>query len=233
MVSSKSLVLSIALFFFAIIEGVAQSSTFRGWLANFHKQNINDKWFIMTDIQTRSSKDLQHVENFLARSTISYKVTSDQVAGIGYAYQGTWENKNGKKNFALEHRIFEQYNFDVKLHNLKIANRLRLEQRFLQQNESFNFAQRFRYFLRTQIPLKDHKPFERGTYAALQNEVFVNVQNKEITNNHFFDQNRAYAGFGYRFNKALDIEAGYLYRYLLKANKEHHHILQVMIWTTL
>ncbi len=55
--------------------------------------------------------------------------------------------------------------------------------------------------------------FSKGWYAGIQNEVFLNAQNKENINDSFFDQNRVYAGLGYRFSKKIDLEAGYMYRY--------------------
>ena len=47
-------------------------------------------------------------------------------------------------------------------------------------------------------------------FVALQNEFFLNLQNKDELNGSTFDQNRAYLAVGYRFSKAFDVEAGYL-----------------------
>jgi len=57
---------------------------------------------------------------------------------------------------------------------------------------------------------KTEQAFTKGTFFALQNEVFLNIQNKEFINNSWFDQNRLYIAAGYRFSKKVDIEAGYL-----------------------
>ncbi len=75
------------------------------------------------------------------------------------------------------------------------------------------------------MPLKkDRASFSKGVFAALQNEVFFNLQNKSKLNDKFFDQNRAYLALGYRVNPRLDLEAGYLNQYVdgLSSNTVNH-----------
>ncbi|RYE19524.1 MAG: DUF2490 domain-containing protein, partial [Sphingobacteriaceae bacterium] len=93
------------------------------------------------------------------------------------------------------------------------SNRLRLEQRFINAEQG-GFSQRLRYYIRSQLPLvRVDTIFNRGIYAALQNELFVNVQHQERASNSFLDQNRSYVSFGYRFSKKIDVELGYQFVY--------------------
>ena len=78
----------------------------------------------------------------------------------------------------------------------------------------------------------DSVAFTQGTFLALQNEAFVNVQNKNKVNKHFFDQNRAYVAVGYRFSKSFDAEAGYLNQYIKQADAYVvNHVAQVAVYT--
>ena len=118
--------------------------------------------------------------------------------------------------------------------NTGITHRFRLEQRFLGQTATQPdvFAQRFRYFARAVVPLSKQAPFTKGTFIGLQNEIFANVQNKDKVNKHLFDQNRAYVAFGYRLQKAIDIEVGYLNQYVKQAETYTiNHVAQVALYT--
>ena len=80
------------------------------------------------------------------------------------------------------------------------------------------------YFL-----FNNKKAFTKGVFAALQNEIFVNMGNTANVNGKFFDQNRLYLALGYRLRSAFDLEAGYLNQYISGRNKTftNNHVLQV------
>ena len=43
------------------------------------------------------------------------------------------------------------------------------------------YANRVRYFIRNIIPFQQQKTFAKGMFAALQNEVFLNLGNSDAT----------------------------------------------------
>lgn len=118
--------------------------------------------------------------------------------------------------------------------NAAISHRLRLEQRFIESADDNFFVQRFRYRFELLKPIqKIEEKFVEGFFAMLQNEVFLNVQNKEKLNGNLFDQNRLLLGGGYRVSKNLDIELGYLNKFTLKSEeKEGTHIVQLALTTS-
>ena len=61
---------------------------------------------------------------------------------------------------------------------------------------------------RVQLPLKGNTIADKTPYLALYNEIFVGF-GKNV-NENIFDQNRLGMLLGYRFNKTLRVEAGYL-----------------------
>ena len=79
---------------------------------------------------------------------------------------------------------------------------------------------------------KEEGAFTKGMFAALQNETFFNLQNKDQLNGSFFDQNRVYIAAGYRFSKKVDIEAGYLKQSVNgRTNNTNNNVGQLAIYT--
>jgi len=66
-------------------------------------------------------------------------------------------------------------------------------------------------------------------FAALQDEVFLNLGNSDVTNGKFFDQNRFYLAIGYRLNEWYDVEAGYLNQYISGRDDRftNNHVVQL------
>ncbi|GAA3959607.1 hypothetical protein GCM10022246_11280 [Pedobacter ginsengiterrae] len=185
-----------------------------GWFFFLNNTKFNEKWGLQFDVQIRSADDWEHVRNTLVRPALQYFINKNSNVALGYLWQTTRVKRVETDEYISlnEHRIFEQYIYNHKISSVFASHRLRVEQRFIERigNEDL-FSQRFRYFFRLIQPLQKTQPtFTKGAYVALQNEVFLNLQNKKQLNNSVFDQNRAYLALGYRFSKKMDIEAGYM-----------------------
>ena len=147
------------------------------------------------------------------RPGLTYFINKNNNVTLGYLLNTTKTEVLGAPDVNLvEHRIWEQYILTHRLGGIFATHRLRLEQRFIEQaNQVDIFSQRFRYFFRFIQPLQKKKEsFDKGIFFALQNEVFLNIQNKDLLNKSMFDQNRLYIAAAFRFSKKVDIEAGYL-----------------------
>jgi len=207
----------ITLFFICFATTVAHAQTLNqtsAWLFLLNNTKINDKWGAYLDVQFRSADNVDYLRNFLFRPGVTYYVNDKSEVTLGYLLNVTFNQFNGPADNSLtEHRIWEQYIFKQKISTISLSHRFRLEQRFIETNAVNEdiFAQRFRYFFRFILPLQKNKQkFENGFFAALQNEIFLNIQNKDELNHKVFDQNRAYLALGYRFSKKVDLEAGYM-----------------------
>jgi hypothetical protein len=213
----------------------AQTNELTTWGAWFHTQKFSEHWGAAFDAQFRSAHHADYLRNVLLRPSASYYFTKSKRLDLGYAYIATNGRAGGTKTFRPEHRIFEQFIITQKTGlNNSVTHRFRLEQRFQEQTATQPdvFSQRLRYFVRSVIPLNKDAVFTQGAFLALQNEVFTNVQNKDKVNKHLFDQNRAYAAFGYRINKMIDVEAGYLNQYIKQAETYTiNHVMQVALYT--
>jgi len=226
------------LFFICLATTLVNAQTVRqtsGWLFLMNNTKINDNWGAYLDIQVRSADDAKYVRNFLFRPGLTYYLNPKSDVTLGYLYNETFTRLTGTADNSLtEHRIWEQFIYRHKVSTISVNHRFRLEQRFIGTNSGQDsFAQRFRYFVRFILPLQQNKQqFDKGPFAALQNEVFLNAQNKAKLNDRLFDQNRAYGAVGYRFSKKLDIEAGYMKQAVkgLQANTANH-IVQLAVYT--
>lgn len=213
----------------------AQTNELSGWAAWFHTQKFNDKWGASCDGQFRTAHQASFLKNILLRPSVNYYFDKSKHLDLGYAYVTANGRASGVPTFRPEHRIFEQFIIAHKVgHNIGLSHRFRLEQRFLGKTATQTnvFAQRLRYFVRGVIPLNKDAVFANGTFVALQNEAFANIQNKDKINKHLFDQNRAYTAFGYRFSKMVDLEAGYMNQYIKQAETYTiNHVVQVALYT--
>ncbi|WP_407430441.1 DUF2490 domain-containing protein [Arcticibacter sp.] len=206
-----------------------------GWAAWFNSYKVSDKVGVHFDGQLRTSDDLESLKNVLIRPGITWFFDETKNATAGYALIRTYQKLDGISDANLtEHRIWQQFIYSQKVSRAGLTHRFRLEQRFIGQLGEDIFSQRLRYFLRAQVPLKNPQgaPFSRGAFVALQNEVFLHLQNRDQLNGYLFDQNRAYAAVGYRFNPSIDLEAGYLNQ----ASKGKHrsvinNVVQLAIYT--
>ncbi|GGH21422.1 DUF2490 domain-containing protein [Mucilaginibacter phyllosphaerae] len=215
----------------------AQENRFAGWAALFHTQKFSPKWGMSFDAQFRSANHYDYLQNILLRPSLNYYFDKNKMAALGYAYIATnGRAAGGAETFRPESRIWQQLIINTKIGKAAtLQHRFRLEQRFLGNTtakQDHYFSQRLRYFARAVVPLKKTDVFSKGAFIGLQNEVFANVQNNHKVNKHFFDQNRAYVSFGYRLQKELDLEFGYLNQFVQQTSSTYfNHVLQAAIYT--
>ncbi|WP_316809496.1 DUF2490 domain-containing protein [Pedobacter agri] len=182
----------------------AQSKPKQFWLFLTHSQKINDQFELLADAQSRSEENLNQVNTLLLRTALAYHFNDQHSFALGYAYKGDWLDNE----YEYEHRIYQQYQYEFKIRRIEIQLRGRFEQRFLQDSGT-HLALRARGFVAAQFPLYANKDFSSGLFAGLQNEVFLNVLNRQYANSHVFDQNRPYVSIGYRFSKKIESSFDY------------------------
>jgi hypothetical protein len=204
-----------------------------GWFFLTHSQKISPQLELLADVQLRSADRFERLNTLLLRSAVSLAVNDRHALAAGYAYKGDWEETGNETSYQREHRVFEQYLFRKNIKAAEATLRLRLEQRFVREDQ-IDFSQRGRIFLSAQIPLVPAKEFKKGPYTTLQNELFLNVHHRERVNGHMFDQNRSFFSLGYRWSDQLDTEIGYLHWYQREMDGNYRrNIVQVMVTTSL
>lgn len=204
------------------------------WVFITHTQNLSEKFKALADVQVRTGNKFIHFQTLLLRGAIGYNISKAHSIALGYAHKGDWNEEDGKQKYSPENRIYEQYLFETKIKRTQVAFRFRQEQRFVKEAGEYQFSQRSRAFLSFQIPLAANADFSKGLYTTLQNEIFLNTQNKEKVNNSFFNQNRPFVSIGYRWSKKIDTEIGYM-RWLQREAEGNisASVVQLMITTEL
>lgn len=220
---------------FCRLNAQTQSS---GWLASFNTFKTSKRTSIHADVQWRSSDEWKHTQTLLLRSGLNVHLNKHFTVTSGYAFIHNRRVLGDISGYAPEHRLWEQLLYNHKVKIVAISHRLRLEQRFIAKTfiadeelkrDGSLYANRIRYFIRNVIPLQHQKAFSKGLFAALQNEVFVNIGNKANVNGKYFDQNRLYLALGYRINPSFDLETGYLNQYINGRNNSfiNNHVWQL------
>jgi hypothetical protein len=203
-----SLLLIAVLCFARAAQG--QGHTLSSWGILNAELHFNKKWTAFFETQLRSQnffKDFNYHELKIGgQYTFSDKWSA--LAGTGqfvtYSVPG-----NFNPPVVDEFRIWEQVTLNTKLNRVKIDHRYRIEQRYINKDET----NRFRYRINTVVPI-NHKDLTNNTmYAVTNDEVF-------FTNTApYFQRNRFYAGAGYTFNKYCALQMGWMRQFDMKKDE--------------
>jgi hypothetical protein len=111
--------------------------------------------------------------------------------------------------------LFQQFITKQKITKLNVQHRYRLEERWVEED----FKMRFRYFLGLSHPIAKFNEETQSLYLSAYNEIFLNF--KETV----FDRNRTYVGLGYKFNKKLKLELGYMNQFFTNSGRDQVNII--------
>ncbi|WP_420835921.1 DUF2490 domain-containing protein [Lacinutrix algicola] len=194
----------------------AQESDFGNWLVYIGNKKLDSKWNIHNEVQYRSYNAIDDLEQLLLRTGIGYNLSENNnniLLGYGYILSQNYIEGIDEKIDVNEHRIFQQFTTKQKIGSVALSHRYRFEQRFVEAD----FKMRFRYFLGFNIPLtrKENNKY----YLSAYNEIFLNTESS------VFDRNRMYGGLGYKFNKSLKIEIGYMNQFFETSNRDQLNII--------
>jgi hypothetical protein len=191
-----------------------------GWYSFFGTIKLTEKIGIHSEYQWRRENAITNWQQGLLRIGVNYHFNPRVLFRLGYAWAETYPYGeipiNGMGRDFTEHRIFQMMQLSHKEGIIDISHRFMLEQRFvgrysnssLETEDEFPLLHRMRYMIRFQIPLKGTEIEDKTPYLALYDEILIGFG--ENVNSNVFDQNRIGVLLGYRFDKKLRIEAGYL-----------------------
>ncbi len=216
--------LFVTLFFFSRIS-FAQNNRLNtnndiGWYNYFGTFKVSEKFGIHTEYQWRRNNLIKDWQQSLLRVGVNYNLNPRVMFRVGYAWIETFPYGEYPLNALgrdfTEHRTFQMVQLAHKEGIVDISHRFMLEQRFVGRYSSANqttedqfpLLNRARYMVRFQVPLRGKAIKDKIPYIALYDEVFIGFG--QNVNANVFDQNRIGALIGYRFNKFVRIEGGYL-----------------------
>jgi hypothetical protein len=142
------------------------------------------------------------MRQLLLRPAIGYPVTRRWSLWQGYAWTPTFEPFNG------EHRSWQQSLLQFPLGPIRVVNRTRLEQRFI--DGAGGVSLRARHMLRLVLPLDRRERWS----LALYDEPFFTLNETGGGPATGFNQNRAYLGLARRLGENVSVELAYMAQYL-------------------
>ncbi|MEZ5043142.1 MAG: DUF2490 domain-containing protein [Saprospiraceae bacterium] len=228
------------LFLFQLQTLDAQTAKqFNSWWMYFGNHRLSDKIGLHTEYQFRRSDFAANWQQSLMRVGLDYYLPNNAMLTAGYGWIESFPY--GEQPIDLqftEHRIWEQLILKQNIGRFYFHHRYRLEQRFLENvslNEAnekiidgFRFRQRGRYRFLVSVPITKKKIENNTLFFATYEEVFLGF-GKGIAKN-ILDQNRLYFALGWQFNKAVNLQLGYLNHHVVKGDgvkKENNHTFQM------
>lgn len=176
------------------------------WLQYVNIVHFSKTLSLNTDLDYRWKENLSLKSQYIFRSGLGYNVNNRLQLLLGFAHLGFYSNQTISR---LEYRPYEQLSYKHQYNKLKLAHRLRIEQRYFyrKSNEatagSTSFNYRFRYRFAVRMPIFKSEKISLG----ISNEIHLNAR-KENTSSPF-DQNRLIIGPAYSFSKKLAVNLYY------------------------
>ncbi|MEO8096558.1 MAG: DUF2490 domain-containing protein [Acidobacteriota bacterium] len=219
----------------------ASESNGHAWFMYFGDHPIKkSRWGIHLEGQWRRAELGAVWQQLLLRPAVNFQLNKKVALTGGYGFIETYRYDQFPTAHPFpEHRFFEQATITQRFLKLDWQNRLRLEQRNLgvetKQPDgsflrtSFRYENRFRYMLRTSIPL----PFDKKkNYIGIYDEIMYNFGKNVAAN--VFDQNRAYIALGRDVGHQTKVEVGFMEQTIQQRSGlvyEHNHTIQVAIYS--
>ncbi len=215
-------VIAVILFGFMMpIVASTQDSGLGNWILLFGNKKINQKVNWHHEVQYRNYNAIGDLEQLLLRTGIGVNVTDNTNALLGYGFIRSENYISDEDKVTInEHRIFQQIITKQSVGVLRLQHRYRFEQRFVEDD----FKLRFRYFLGLAFPLWSNPDDVDEFYLSAYNELFINSKQS------VFDRNRLYGGLGYKLNKRLRFEIGYMNQFLSNGNRDQLNLVCFFSW---
>lgn len=189
------------------------------WFSINTTAKLKGKFGLIADLHVRRKNFLANPDFYFGRVAVNYWLKENITVAAGYAQLWLAPSNPAWHHFALEKRVYQQFQMSSKIGKSGLLQRMRVEQRWQQKivddkviNE-LRFSTRVRYLLSMNIPV-----FKNPSYPSLTVADELAIQfGKEIIYNTF-DQNRFFVGIRQKISKPLSFDLGYMVVYQQKAS---------------
>jgi len=191
------------------------------WLVYTGEHQIAQRWALHTEVQLRRLDLVRDPQQELYRLGLVRTLSGRVKVSGGYTFfqshrYGPYAETPGRVE--PEHRAYEDVTLSDQLGRLGLAQRIRLEQRWLGARggsgegpvQKWEYQNRIRYQLAVEFPLQGASIDDKEFYLTGFDEVFIGFgQNVGL---NVFNQNRLAGGLGYQWAKNAKAELNYLYQ---------------------
>ncbi len=209
MIKSQYISFVILLMPFALKAQHKTTHTNMLWEGYYNTINFNKNWSLLSDAQIRTRDWTRQWSQILARSGVNYKINNRIAVTAGFAFFKNAQYANKELFLKNEWRPWQEFSYQVKMHQINFIQRLRTEQRFLQQVVDDEKTRDYQYIFRLRYRFEFQTPFEENRIVFLAgNEVLLNPG--YLNHSMFFDQNRTFAGVNLKLNRNTALQFQYL-----------------------
>lgn len=180
------------------------------WASYNNTYHFNKRWSSLFDAQVRTVDWANKWLLYALRGGVFYNINDKLATGAGFTVFRTAQYEGNDYFFKNEWRSWEEASYNLNLSKkINFFQRLRMEQRFLQQTAGDKKISSYQYILRTRYRIEWTFPLIGNEIKLLiGNEVFINpgYTNTQL----FFDQNRTFGGLAFRLNSSSILQAQYI-----------------------
>lgn len=209
------------------------------WAVYVGAPKLSDHWSLHLEMQVRRSHLGLNNMQLLPRAGVNYHLNNMAFVTLGYAFVETYPYGEFAVKFAFpEHRVWEQLQLKNAVGHFDLTHRFRLEQRWVSlpqyldsmgQHYKETYYHRIRLLHRFAIAIGNKVIEDNTFYFTAGDELFINF-GKNVGFN-ILDQNRAFAGLGYKLSgQKGKVELAYMNQLLFKSDGlrvENNHTVQI------
>lgn len=188
------------------------------WINNNISLPITKKVQTFFQISPRLLNNITDFNQLNLHSRLGYKINENLSVWQGHAWSTTYDPR-----FRREQRIYQDILLQNVFSKFKLENRIRLDERFIQDAGSISLRPRYR--LKASFPFGKNKDWAIVTF----DELLLNLTSSSNGPQRGIDQNRIFLGLRKEISKNFAVEGGYQLQHINspapKIDKFNHFIL--------
>ena len=207
--------------FYGLLPAISQTGRISNKVDyNFFASTTIDAFNSIQNNVEYTAKDLQ----LYIQPSIIYKFYPDFNVAASYTYQ---RNNPLTGDYSNEHRLWQQSIFSRSFKKIRMTNRFRLEERFIQNRTTgeYPLSTRLRYQMGFSLPLQGKTLDVKEFYLNAYNEFYFSLTGAK---NATYSENWTYSGIGYRASNSTRIEMGYLLQIAARDKQQDLRFLNLM-----
>ncbi len=207
MIAKQLIILTFLLMPFAIKAQHTTVHTTILWTGYSNTIQFNKKWSLKNDAQVRTKDWANKWLLYAIRTGVGYNINEHFSAALGITLFENAQYKESDFFFRNEWRPWQEISSQHTIKKINLLQRLRTEQRFLQQVVNNRKANVYQYIFRLRYRFECQYPLTETVKLIAGNEILVNPG--YLNNSLFFDQNRTFAGVNFKLSKTTNLQGQY------------------------
>ena len=191
------------------------------WTPIWITQPINKRFSTLLEISPRNQENVTHINQLFIRPAVEYKLNKNLSFWQGYSWDPLF-----LPIYKREQRIWQQILLENYFKKFRFENRIRLEERFIQ--DVHGVPVRFRYRTGTWTPIDKNGIWK----LVLWDEIWFNMGNHFNGPQSGFDRNWLFAGINKKISDNVSLEVGYQLEYANRTSPRQDLLNHIIVINT-